>query len=452
MSVASALEPEVRAQTTRKAQRILGLYDKRCTGCRSCELACAAAKSGTYDLSQSRIRVVSSSVNSFSPVTCLQCARPRCLEVCPTGAIVKNADTGIVSVREEKCVGCAMCALACPYGGMHYSSRDAKVTKCDFCDGDPECVKACATGALEDVNVVPLVDTLYDREDLVSPGLSACLGCNAELLVRFTLKTLGRNVVFASGPSCIAGTGFVGYGPTTGAKVPTYHSLLDNYASMITGTKRYYDQIGKEFHAVCFAGDGGTADVGFQSLSAAAERGENIIYICYDNEGYMNTGIQRSGTTPRGAWTTTTPVGAQRRGKPQHKKDVALIMAMHDIPYVATANAAYLDDYYAKLKRAMEIKDGLSYIHLFSPCPTGWRFPTDKTIEVSRMAVETNFFPLWEADHGKFKINREVPFPKPVEQYLRLVGKYSHLNRAEIDEIQRDLDRRYKRLVALTEM
>lgn len=450
----SVLTPEREASKPgeMKAQRILGLHPERCTGCRRCELACAIAKTGSFDLTGSRIGVSFSDIDAPGLITCLHCTQPECRDVCPTGAIAKDEASGVVSADDEKCVGCALCTLACPFGGVTFLPNEAKTMRCDMCGGDPACAKACPTGAIEDVDVVSLVDMLHDTEDLASPGLSACLGCNAEILLRFTLRVLGRNVVFASGPSCVAGAGFVGYGATTGAKVPTYHSLLNNYASMITGTKRYYQKIGKEFHAVCFAGDGGTVDIGFQALSAAAERGENLIYICYDNEGYMNTGVQRSGTTPLGAWTTTTPVGPERHGKRRHKKDMAMIMAMHDIPYVATAIASDLPDYYRKLRRAMEIKDGLSYIHVFSPCPTGWKFGSDKTIEICRLAVETNFFPLWEADHGKFKINKEVAFPKPLEQYLKLMGKFSHLTREDIDALQREVDRRYDRLVAMTKM
>ncbi len=330
--------------------------------------------------------------------------------------------------------------------------NEAKTMRCDMCGGDPECVKACPTSAIEDIDAVHVFDNLEHAEDLASPGLSACLGCNAELLLRFTLKVLGRNIIFASGPSCVAGFGFVGYGAATGSKVPTYHSLLDNYAPMVAGAKRFHQMMGKEFQAVCFAGDGGTVDVGFQSLSAAAERGEDLIYICYDNEGYMNTGTQRSATTPYSAWTTTTPVGPVKHGKNQHKKDMPMIMAMHDVPYVATAISTDFTDYYRKLRRAMEIKGGLRYIHVFSACPTGWKFAPTQTIEVCRMAVETNYFPIWEADHGKFKLNKVIPFPKPIEQYLKLMGKFSHITREDIEELQEEVDRRYARLVHMTKM
>lgn len=290
---------------------------------------------------------------------------------------------------------------------------------------------------------------IHGKEDLLSPGISACLGCGAELGLRIALKVLGKNTILAIPPGCMGGVGVVGYGPTTGAKIPVFFPLLDNIASMLTGIKRQYSRKGRKVHVLAYAGDGGTADVGFQSLSGAAERGENIIYICYDNEGYMNTGIQRSGTTPYKAWTTTTPVSNSYRGKPQVDKNMALIMAMHELPYVATASIAYPEDYINKLKRAAKVQNGLTYIHLFTPCPVGWKFSPDKTIEVARLAVETNFFPLWEAEYGKIRFTKKIWFKKPVKEYLKAVGKYSHLTENEIEEIQRVVDARYKLLRSL---
>jgi pyruvate/2-oxoacid:ferredoxin oxidoreductase beta subunit len=275
------------------------------------------------------------------------------------------------------------------------------------------------------------------QEDLFSPGLSACMGCNSELIIRFSLRILGKNTVLATPPGCIPGFGAVGYADTAGAKVPIFHPLLSNTAAMLAGIKRYYQRIGREVHVVAFAGDGGTADVGFQALSGAVERGENIIYICIDNEGYMNTGVQRSGTTPFGAWTTTTPVGRTGKGKTREGKNLPLIMVMHGAPYVATASPAFLEDYAQKLKKAMKVKDGVAYIHLLSPCPTGWHFPSEKTIAVSRLAVETNFFPLWEYERGRFRFTHTVEPTKPVEEYTRSVGKYSHLDKKQMKKIQR---------------
>jgi pyruvate/2-oxoacid:ferredoxin oxidoreductase beta subunit len=232
---------------------------------------------------------------------------------------------------------------------------------------------------------------------------------------------------------------------TTGVKVPIVFPLLTNVASMLSGVKRVHRRNGVDVNVVAFAGDGGTADVGFQSFSAAAERGENIIYICYDNEGYMNTGFQRSGTTPYGAWTSTTPVGKRGMGgKKRGSKNLPMIMADHEIPYVATACMSYPDDFERKLRKAMLVKDGLTYIHLLSPCPTGWRFPSEKGIEIGRLAVETGFFPLWEMERGAYRFTVTIKEPKPIEAFLSKMGKYAHLSKKQIHEIKAIMERRFR--------
>jgi pyruvate/2-oxoacid:ferredoxin oxidoreductase beta subunit len=291
-----------------------------------------------------------------------------------------------------------------------------------------------------------------NSEDLISPGISSCLGCNAELALRFVLRILGKNTILAIPPGCMGGVGVVGFGMTTGARVPVFFPLLDNVASMLSGIKREYARKGVEVNVVAFAGDGGTADVGFQCLSAAAERGENIIYICYDNEGYMNTGFQRSGTTPLGAWTSTTPVGKTLAGKKQRSKNMPLIMAAHEIPYAATACMSYPADLERKLRKAMAVKDGLVYIHLLTPCPTGWRFPSDKGIEIGRLAVETGFFPLWEMEREIYRLTVEMKGLKPVEELLRAMGKYRHLRKGQINAIKKILMKRLELIKFLAAM
>ena len=297
--------------------------EKRCTGCKACEVACSLKANAAYDLQGSN--VVGSQLEGeviFS--ICRHCQKPDCLLVCPVGAIERD-ESGRVRLADERCIGCGICSTACSHGGIRYLA--SRVSKCDLCNGRPLCVALCPQGALEYQGQTSLSLQWKKGEDLISPGLSSCLGCVAELALRFVLRTLGRNTVLAIPPGCMGGVGVVGYGMTTGAKVPVFFPLLDNIASMLSGLKREYTRKGMEVNVVAFAGDGGTADVGFQSLSAAAERGENIIYICYDNEGYMNTGFQRSGTTPYGAWTSTTPVGKRGTGKKQKSKNLPLIMA-----------------------------------------------------------------------------------------------------------------------------
>jgi phenylglyoxylate dehydrogenase beta subunit len=422
---------------------------EKCIGCRACEVACSLRSESFRDLSRSNIAGVKVEGETFFSV-CRHCEKPECLAVCPVGAIVQD-EQGIVRIGRDRCIGCGTCSSACSRGGIRLISSPtaSRSTKCDLCDGHPLCVSLCPQGALAYRGQGSLAVGWKNSEDLVSPGISSCLGCNAELALRFALRILGRNTILAIPPGCLGGVGVVGFGMTTGAKVPVFFPLLDNVAAMLSGIKREYRRKGVEVNVVAFAGDGGTADVGFQCLSAAAERGENIVYICYDNEGYMNTGFQRSGTTPLGAWTSTTPVGKKGIGKKQRSKNLPMIMAAHEIPYVATACMSYPDDFERKLKKAMAVRDGLVYIHLLSPCSTGWRVPPEKTIEVGRLAVETNFFPLWEMERGDYRFTFETREPKPIETFLGKMGKYNHLTRKQIQEIRNVLENRYDVLKSL---
>jgi pyruvate/2-oxoacid:ferredoxin oxidoreductase beta subunit len=254
------------------------------------------------------------------------------------------------------------------------------------------------------------------------------------------LKILGKNTIISVAPSCMAATGMAGFDDTTGSRVPVFFPLLTNSASMMTGVKRHFQRRGVDVNTVAIAGDGGTADIGFQALSGAAERGENIIYFCVNNEGYMNTGIQRSGATPFGAWTTTTPVSSSKRGKVQRAKNMPLLMAMHGVPYVATLNMAYPEDFISKVQRAKEIRDGLVYLEVLTPCPVGWKYGPEMTVEVARLAVQTDLYPLWEADHGVFRITVSEETPRPVREYLSTMEKYSHLHSDEVDEIQKQVN------------
>jgi len=298
-----------------------------------------------------------------------------------------------------------------------------------------------------------VIDKLASSEELVSPGISACVGCNVELSLRTILRVLGPDTILAIPPGCMGGVGVVGWDKKSGCKIPVFFPLLDNVASMLAGIKLHYQRVGRQVNVVAFAGDGATVDAGFQCLSGAAERGDNIIYICYDNEGYMNTGYQRSGSTTKGAWTSTTPVSSDGKGgKKQHKKDFPMIMAMHDIPYMATANPAYIPDMVRKVEKAKNIKNGLAYIHIYNPCITGWGIKAEESIETARKAVESNFAPLYEVENGKFKITTKPRNPIPVSEFFKKCKKFSHLSEEEIKELQQVTDEKWNRLNKLCDL
>ncbi len=436
------------------AYRTIAVKEEKCDGCGRCVEACAEFHTGTCKAVHSRIKLAPDTENnSFALALCRQCGEPRCVMNCPAKALSKEVDTGIVQWDENRCVDCQLCTLACAYAGITYNPVASKVMKCDMCGGEPACVKACPLGVLEFKTGADLYNTWGDLEDLFVPGLSACLGCNSELLIRHSLRRVGPNTVVATPPGCIPGIGTVGVNARTGTKTPVFHPLLTNTAAMLAGARRYYNRIGRDVTMLAFAGDGGAADVGFQSLSGAAERGEQMIYICVDNEGYMNTGVQRSSTTPYGSWTSTTPVGTVLRGKARDAKPLPLLMVMHNCEYVATASTAFMEDYYAKLDKAIEAaKRGMAFLHVFSPCPTGWRFPPSKLIDVSRKAVETNMVPLWEYTSQERRIifTLSVDDPLPVEAYLSLMGKYGHLDAEQIAHIQKATDQHVELLKRFT--
>lgn len=289
----------------------------------------------------------------------------------------------------------------------------------------------------------------YRDEDQFAGGMSLCTGCPMELTLRIMSKVLGREIMILTCPSCAIS---ILEGQETGAwhRLSYYACLMTGVASSATGLVRYYRKIGKDVTVVCFTGDGCAADVGFQPLSGAAERNEKFIYITYDNEGYMNTGVQRSSTSPLGAVTTTTPYGVAREGKETSAKDLALIMAMHRIPYVATATLSHLEDFAKKLLKAKEKKnEGFVYIHVFSPCPPGWRIEDDAAIQVCRMAVRTNYFPLWEAENGKFRFTHKTDNPKPIQEFTRLMGRFSHLKEEDLAKLQQLVNERFDLIKSL---
>jgi len=280
------------------------------------------------------------------------------------------------------------------------------------------------------------------QDELLLNGHVACQGCGGALAMRLALKALGENTVITI-PAC-CWTIISGDVLYHALKVPVFHTAFETAAITASGLKAGLRMKGKgDTTVLAWAGDGGTFDIGIQALSGAAERNEDIIYAVYDNEAYMNTGIQRSSATPWGAWTTTTPV---RHPEDKPKKNIMEIMAAHGIPYAATATPAYPEDLIRKFKKAKEIK-GMRFIHILAPCPPGWKIPSDISIKIARLAVKTGVFPLYEIENGKkYTINYLPPEKLPVVEYLKLQGRFKHLKEEDVELIQKMVDENLENL------
>jgi len=292
---------------------------------------------------------------------------------------------------------------------------------------------------------------LTAREEFFAPGHRACIGCGEALAVRLACKALGQNTIVVNATGCIEV--FSTQLPYTSWRIPWMHTLFENTAAVASGVEAGIKALvkkgrrnDKDTKIVAMAGDGGTSDIGFQALSGALERGHNFLYICFDNEAYMNTGIQRSSATPYGASTTTSPAGKMSIGQVTWKKNMPAIVAAHNIPYVATACPSYPFDLMNKVIRGAETP-GPAYLHVFSVCPTGWRCSTDLTIGIGRLAVQTGVFPLYEINNGEYKLNVKPSKLKPVTDYLKLQGRFRHLSEKEIKLIQDRVEQEYAKLL-----
>ena len=294
------------------------------------------------------------------------------------------------------------------------------------------------------------VPRLLTKKEYFVPGHRACVGCGEALAVRLACKALGQNVIIANATGCMEIVS--SQLPYTSWRVPWIHTIFENTAAVASGIEaglkvmtRKGRRPEKDVNVVAIAGDGGTSDIGLQALSGALERRHNFTYLCFDNEAYMNTGIQRSSATPYGASTTTSPAGKVSIGQFTWKKNMPAIVAAHGIPYVATACHSYPFDLMAKVEKAAATR-GPAYVHILSVCPTGWRCPGDLTVRIGRLAVETGMFPLYEVEDGKYKLSLDLPKLRPVQDYLKLQGRFRHLSEEIVAEIQRRMDKEYAKL------
>jgi pyruvate ferredoxin oxidoreductase beta subunit len=276
---------------------------------------------------------------------------------------------------------------------------------------------------------------------LVAHGISTCAGCGLEVVIRKILDVLGKNTVIVIPPGCAAL--FSGYGNETTLKIPGLQGNLENTAAYAAGIKAGFEMQGRDDITVLgFAGDGATVDIGIQALSGAFERGDRILYVCYDNEAYMNTGIQGSGSTPLMASTTTTPAG-----KTAPRKNMMEIAAAHGIPYAASASVGYIEDLKKKVEKAKNANaNGPAYLHVHTPCPTGWQFDPALTIEVAKTAVKTGAWVLMEIEYGKTTLDRKLDKLKPVDAYLKMQGRFKHITDTDIKNIQEDINNNITRL------
>jgi len=294
------------------------------------------------------------------------------------------------------------------------------------------------------------------KPERLAPGHRMCAGCGGTIAVRAVLRALheGDKAVIGNATGCLEVSTFM-Y-PYTAYEDSYIHNAFENAGATMSGVETAYNILKKKgkiddtYKFITFGGDGGTYDIGFQSLSGAMERNHDMVYVCYDNGAYMNTGIQRSSATPMYADTTTTPVGSESNGKMQNRKDLAAIIAAHDVPYVGQSTLlGNFKDLHTKAEKAI-YTPGAAFLNVMAPCPRGWRYPTEDIMEICKLAVETCYWPLFEVEHGKWILNYEPKKKLPIEDFLRPQGRFKHLfkkgNEHLLEQFQAEVDRRWEEL------
>jgi pyruvate ferredoxin oxidoreductase beta subunit len=367
---------------------------------------------------------------------CAEVAGPACYDFSGRGFRIKVDTPYGESLQLADCITCGRCVTACPTGALSFNQRALQSFKvdesrCTFCH---QCVDVCPVDAITETNVFEQGrkqwHVLVAQGTKLAGGHRLCAGCGAPIVVRQVLMGTTDPVVTAAATGCLEVSTTI-Y-PYTSWKNSYIHTAFENVAATLSGVETAYRALKKQgklednVKFIAFGGDGGTYDIGLQSLSGAMERGHDMVYVCYDNGAYMNTGFQRSGATPLGAWTTTSPVGAEQTGKMQQRKNLTDIMVAHGIPYVAQASPHDPRDLVRKAAKAINTP-GPAFLNIISPCPRGWRSDGASSIELAREAVNTCYWPLFEVENGVYHLDYRPLRKEPVRPWLKKQGRFGHL-------------------------
>jgi pyruvate ferredoxin oxidoreductase beta subunit len=340
------------------------------------------------------------------------------------------------SLQLAKCITCGRCVTSCPTGAITFNQRalesyQVDESRCIMCH---ECVDVCPVNAVKDTGLFEDArnqwHALLETSNSLAGGHRMCAGCGAPIVVRQVLMGTQDPVVVSAATGCLeVSTTIYPYTSWTGSYI---HTAFENSAATLSGVETAFRSLKKQgkiednVKFIAFGGDGGTYDIGLQSLSGAMERGHKMLYVCYDNGAYMNTGFQRSGATPLGAWTTTSPVGKAHSGKEQGRKDLTAIMIAHGLKYVAQASPHDPRDLVRKASKALAT-DGPTFLNVLSPCPRGWRSDGQESVSLAREAVNTCYWPLFEVEDGKYKITYTPKVKLPLKPWLKKQGRFAHM-------------------------
>ncbi len=380
---------------------------------------------------------------------CAEVAGPACYEFSGRGFLIKVDTPYGESLQLADCITCGRCVTACPTGALAFNQRalqsfSVDESRCTFCH---QCVDVCPVEAIKETNVFEVGrqqwHALVAQGSRLAGGHRLCAGCGAPIVARQVLMGTSDPVVTAAATGCLeVSTTIYPYTSWTNSYI---HTAFENVAATLSGVETAYRSLKKQgkiednVKFIAFGGDGGTYDIGLQSLSGAMERGHDLVYVCYDNGAYMNTGFQRSGATPLGAWTTTSPVGAEQTGKMQQRKDLTEIMVAHGIPYVAQASPHDPRDLVRKAAKAIATP-GPAFLNIISPCPRGWRSDGAASIELAREAVNTCYWPLFEVENGVYHLNYRPLVKERVTPWLKKQGRFGHLFKAGNEHVLHALE------------